>query len=167
MSISLLALLIATLILSSLVYYLFVINSRLLQNQESLQKNLSESNFKEVSLQSTVDMLTTSINEVVADNEKLKEELKRTFHQKKSSEVRVGLITEQLAPFLEGFPYDPSNCHFLGKPVDIVCFDDTGIHFIEVKSGTSSLSLSQRKIKNHIKEGNVSFEIYRIKGDKS
>lgn len=92
-------------------------------------------------------------------------ELKKVISQKKSSEVRTGLIAEQMAPFLEGFPYNPQNACFMGKPLDFVVFEEDGVRFVEVKSGKSQLSSSQRKIRDLIKENKVTFEIYRIKGE--
>jgi len=49
--------------------------------------------------------------------------------------------------------------------VDFVVFTEQGVHFIEVKSGGAQLTKGQRAIRDHIEEGRVSFEIYRIKGD--
>ena len=37
----------------------------------------------------------------------------RLLSQKKSSEVRLGQISENLAPFLKEFKYNPKKCHFL------------------------------------------------------
>jgi predicted Holliday junction resolvase-like endonuclease len=69
-----------------------------------------------------------------------------------------------MAPFLDGFPYNPKDAHFLGKPVDFVVFDDKGIHFVEVKSGEAKLTDVQRRIKKDIEENRVTFEVYRISG---
>lgn len=95
----------------------------------------------------------------------VEEELAKVVNQKKSSEVRTGLIAEQLAPFISGFPYDPKRAHFIAQPVDYVVFDDSGVHFVEVKSGQAKLTEVQRKIKKDIEENRVSFEIFRIGGD--
>lgn len=82
--------------------------------------------------------------------------------QKKSSEIRTGMITEQLAPFLKNFGHDPMRCRFLGDPIDFVVFEDDKITFVEVKTGKAPLTVSQRKIKNHVAERNVVFEIFRL-----
>lgn len=94
-----------------------------------------------------------------------KAELAKVINQKKSSEVRTGQIAEQLAPFLDRFPYDPKKAHFIGQPIDFVVFDEEGVHFVEVKSGESKLTTVQRSIKEDIEEKRVSFEIFRIKGE--
>lgn len=84
--------------------------------------------------------------------------------QKKSSETRLGQMTEHLVPFLDGFTHDPKDCHFLGMPIDLICFDfDQGkITFIEVKTGNARESERQKKIKNMIKEGRVYYERFRL-----
>ena len=92
-------------------------------------------------------------------------ELRKVKGQKKSSEVRTGLIAEQMAPFLEGFPYAPKSAVFLGAPLDFVVFDEAGVHFVEVKSGNAQLSTKQRKIRDQMKNNKVTFEVYRVKGE--
>lgn len=92
------------------------------------------------------------------------QEYSKLLSQKKSSEVRLGQISEQLAPFLDGFPYDPKNIKFLGQPIDFVCFEDDKVVFLEVKSGQSQLSPKQSNIKNLIKSKQVFWEEFRISG---
>lgn len=82
--------------------------------------------------------------------------------QKKSSEVRLGLISEQLAPFLEDFEHDPMDLQFLGNPIDYIAFEENAITFIEVKSGKSRLTKSQRQVRDHIKNGRIKWEVFRI-----
>ncbi len=88
----------------------------------------------------------------------------KLFTQKKSSEVRTGKITEQLAPFLEDYPLDHKTAKFLGDPIDIVHFDEDKVTFVEVKSGKSQLSKRQRNIRKLIQDGKVEFIIYRVEG---
>ncbi len=88
----------------------------------------------------------------------------KLISQKKSSEVRLGRISEQLSPFLDDYPRDPRTARFIGDPLDFVHFDPTGITFVEVKSGKSQLSKKQRMIRDHIKDGKVEFVLYRIEG---
>ncbi len=82
--------------------------------------------------------------------------------QKKSSEVRVGKIGENMAPFLKDWPYDPNKFRFLGNPVDGIQFTDNEVIFIEIKTGKSRLSKTQKKIKELVKKGNVSFATFRV-----
>lgn len=96
--------------------------------------------------------------------EEEKEKNKVVISQKKSSETRLGQMTEHLVPFLDGFPYDPKDCHFLGMPIDYLVFDfDAGeITFVEIKTGNARESERQKKIKNIIKTGKVYYSKIRI-----
>lgn len=91
----------------------------------------------------------------------------KLLSQKKSSEVRLGQVSEQLAPFLKEFPYDPKKAHFLGMPVDYIVFNDNEVVFLEVKSGGAQLSPVQRTIKQLILNGKVSWKEMRINGQTS
>ncbi len=84
------------------------------------------------------------------------------LYQKKSSEVRLGQISENLAPFLKSFKYNPKKAHFLGNPIDYIVFEDDKIVFLEIKSGESKLSDGQKNIKKLIIEGKVEFDQMRI-----
>ena len=90
---------------------------------------------------------------------------------KKSREVMGGQFSEQLAPFLPDFPFSPTECRFLGKPVDLIVFkgmDSKEIQevvFVEIKSGDATLSSQERKLRDCIKEKKISWEEYRIPRD--
>ncbi len=86
----------------------------------------------------------------------------RMLSLKKSAEVRLGKIGENMAPFMRGWPYDPNNFRFLGHPVDGIQFTDDEIIFIEIKTGKSRLSKSQKKAREIIRKGNVSFATFRV-----
>ena len=88
---------------------------------------------------------------------------------KKSRAVLGGLAGEQVAPFLPGFPCNPADARFVGKPVDFVAFPgaaDGGeikeILLVEVKSGEASLSKREREIKACVENGLVRFVEYRL-----
>ena len=86
----------------------------------------------------------------------------------KSRSVLSGLFSEQLAPFLPGFNFKPTECKFLGKPVDFIVFkglDDKKVDevvFVEVKSGKSKLSNVEKSLKEAIENKKVKWEEYRI-----
>ncbi len=87
--------------------------------------------------------------------------------QKKSSEVRLGKISESLAPILDDFPIDPKKAGtstvFLGQPVDFIHFDpERGIVLIEVKSGNSKLSPTQKRIKELVKAQQIEWLEFRV-----
>jgi len=71
---------------------------------------------------------------------------------KQSRAVLGGLVSEQIAPLLPDFPFDPGDCRFLGKPVDFIVFKGMNeqkiseIIFLEVKSGKSKNLNQQEKI---------------------
>lgn len=87
---------------------------------------------------------------------------------KKSREVLGGKFSEQLAPYLPGFQYDPTDARFIGTPIDLLIFRglSTGnpeeIVFLEIKSGKSNLSPKQREIRDLVNDGKVRWEIYQV-----
>ena len=87
---------------------------------------------------------------------------------KKSREVLTGQFSEQLAPFMPNFPYSPTECKFLGKPIDFIVFkgldkkEPSEIVFVEVKSGKSNLSTVERKIRDIVKKKKVKWVEYRV-----
>tara|TARA_R110000822_G_scaffold110654_2_gene240882 strand:+ start:1658 stop:2023 length:366 start_codon:yes stop_codon:yes gene_type:complete len=90
------------------------------------------------------------------------DEYKKLLSQKKSSEVRLGQISENLAPFLKDFKYDPKKAHFMGMPIDYIIFEEDKIVFLEIKSGEARLSAKQRKIRDLIKNKKVEWDEMRI-----
>lgn len=93
-----------------------------------------------------------------------REKNRALLSQKKSSETRLGQISEHLVPLLENCRHDPKTMHFLGNPIDYVIFDfdDGKITFLEVKSGNSKPSKRQKIIKNIIRTGRIYYEELRI-----
>ena len=91
---------------------------------------------------------------------------KQSLNQSRA--VLKGQVSEQLAPFLPEFPYKPSECKFLGKPIDFVVFkglDNKEIEeivFVEVKTGKSQLNKTEKSLKDTVKKKKVSWEGYRI-----
>jgi len=86
----------------------------------------------------------------------------------RSRAVLSGQFSEQLAPFLPNFNFNPNECRFIGKPVDFLVFKGMDaqqieeIVFVEVKSGNSKLSSSEKKLKEAIEKKRVRWEEYRI-----
>ena len=92
---------------------------------------------------------------------------------KQSGAVTVGKVTEHLAPYLSNFNYNPKDVRFLGSPVDLVVFDGLSdkdgkdtvcnkIVFVEVKSGASSLSTRERRVRDAVCEKRVEWEEFRV-----
>jgi hypothetical protein len=90
--------------------------------------------------------------------------VEKVLSQKKSSEVRLGQISEQMAPFLQEFPYDPKKAHFIGMPIDYIVFNDDEIVFLEVKSGGAGLSQKQRQIKDLVARKQIIWKELKISG---
>lgn len=90
---------------------------------------------------------------------------------KRSRSVIGGQVAEQLAPYLPGFEHKVSEAKFLGSPVDFVVFkgmdekDIEEVVFVEVKTGSASLSGQERRLRDAVKEGRVSWEMYRAELD--
>lgn len=106
--------------------------------------------------------LHDKFDEVSRELEESNEQYVALLHQKKSSEVRLGKIAENMAPFVEDWPWEPNQFRFLGSPIDGINFSLDEITFVEIKSGKSRLSLTQKHIKNLIKMGKVKFATFRV-----
>lgn len=83
--------------------------------------------------------------------------------QKRSLSSKYGKITEQFLPFLDNFPYNPSNFRFIGTPIDGIQFEEDKIVFFEFKSGDSRLTIKQNQIKKLVKENKIDFEEIYLK----
>jgi predicted Holliday junction resolvase-like endonuclease len=87
---------------------------------------------------------------------------------KRSRAVLGGLAAEQAAPYLPGFPADPGDLRFIGKPVDFVAFAGASggevreVLFVEVKSGTASPSRVERSLRDAVRAGRVRWAEYRV-----
>lgn len=79
----------------------------------------------------------------------------------KSQSVTMGKMTEHVVPYLPGFGFNPSDARFIGSPIDLVVFDGLGndevkkIVFVEIKTGTSTLSTRERLVRDAIIERRV------------
>ena len=80
--------------------------------------------------------------------------------------------------FLADFPYNPSDCRFLGEPIDYVIFhnlhacreglvpiETVEIIFSEVKTGKARMNPRQKILRQVIENGQFSFEELRVKAD--
>ncbi len=105
-----------------------------------------------------------SLNKYLKDN--------RLDAVKRSRAVLGGQMVEQIAPFLPGFPCNPGDVRFVGKPVDFVAFPGMAqgepvkeVMFIEVKTGSSQLSSREKEIQKAVEEGRVSYKIFSFSSD--
>jgi predicted Holliday junction resolvase-like endonuclease len=86
---------------------------------------------------------------------------------RRSRAVLGGQVAEQIAPYLPGFPFDPTEIRFIGKPVDFVAFKGASaglieeVVFVEVKSGGAGLNKAERSLKAAVEAGRVRWAEYR------
>ena len=87
----------------------------------------------------------------------------------KSRATLLGKLFERLAPFFQKFNHDPRDIRPLMDPVDYICFDGltvdrrvSKITFVEVKSGTGSLSPSERSIIEAVRNQRVTTEVWHF-----
>ncbi len=87
---------------------------------------------------------------------------------KKSRAVLGGQFSEQLAPYLPGFNYSPTEARFIGKPIDFVIFKGMDgkeieeIVFLEVKTGKAGLNHAERTLRDCIEKKKVRWEELRL-----
>jgi predicted Holliday junction resolvase-like endonuclease len=149
-------------------YILAAILIAVLALQEIRQRRLNKKNLNlSIENSKSTDSLKELQTEVVNLQDELggeREKNRALLSQKKSSETRLGQISEHLIPFLDNCPYNPKDLHFLGNPIDYLVFDfDEGkITFLEVKSGNSKPSKRQKIIKNMIKCGRIYYDEIRV-----
>lgn len=88
---------------------------------------------------------------------------------KQSRAVLSGQFSEQIAPYMPDFPYKPTEARFIGKPVDFIVFkgmDDKKIEevvFVEVKTGQSQLSKTEKTLKDAIHNKKIDWYEYRVR----
>jgi predicted Holliday junction resolvase-like endonuclease len=86
-----------------------------------------------------------------------------------SRAVIGGQVSEQIAPILPDFPFDPGDCRFIGKPVDFIVFRGmngkaiSDIVFLEIKSGKSrQLNDQEKRLKEAVEKGRVSWQEFDV-----
>lgn len=88
----------------------------------------------------------------------------------RSQAVTVGKVTEHLIPYLPEFDYNPKDARFIGSPVDFLVFDglDEGdlraIVFVEVKTGASTLSPREKRVREAVVDRRVRWRVMRGPG---
>jgi len=103
--------------------------------------------------------------------ERWKGEVEETLRKEileRSRATLKGKIGEQMAPLLPQFKYEPADARFIGSPVDYVIFEGhsrgepEGVVFLEVKTGRSTLTPTERKIKEVVEGGRVRWETLEL-----
>ena len=87
---------------------------------------------------------------------------------RRTSAVVSGKVTEHLTPYMGIFPYNPKDVRFLGTPVDLMVFDGMSedslreIVFLEIKTGASSLTTRERRIRDAVLEKRIAWREFRV-----
>ena len=148
------------------------IKARNSEIEVDLHAKTQESEVLKIKLSSMNEKLVHVHKEHAAEL-KRKTKAAREDSLKRSRSVIRGQASEHLAPFV--IPdTNPKDYRFMGNPIDYVCFDGLSdvldgqsdkiksIRIIDIKTGKSSLNKSQRRIRNAITEGKVTFEIINL-----
>ena len=84
----------------------------------------------------------------------------------RSRAVLGGRFTEQMAPYLPEFRYDPTEARFIGSPIDLIVFpglagdEPQEIVFVEVKPGARPrLSPREQRVRDLVEAGKVRWEL--------
>ncbi len=103
-------------------------------------------------------------SELMKWQEEMEKAVKEAITQSRA--VLGGKFTEQMAPYLPEFNYDPTEARFIGSPIDLIIFpglargDPEEIVIMEIKTGkTGQLTPQQRKIRQLIENGMVRWEL--------
>ena len=145
-----------------------------------LLTNLIQSIKKYKLLLSINNELEANIREMkknfILEKENLKNSIEKTARNdaiNRSRSVLRGQVGEQMAPFLiENM--NPKDYRFLGNPIDYIIFDGLSdvidnnnkeikcIYLLDIKTGSATLSKTQKAIKEAIISGKISFLSYNL-----
>lgn len=112
--------------------------------------------------------------QLVKDDKTIKPLLRKATQDAilRSRSTLLGKLFERLGPFFQRFNHDPRDIRAIMDPVDYVCFDGLTVNrrveqitFVEVKSGTSEQSQTQRSIAQAVRERRVFTEVWHF-GDR-
>lgn len=81
---------------------------------------------------------------------------------KRSQSSKYGALTEQFAPWMKQWPFDPQGFRFLGKPIDGVQFTEDAVFLVEIKAAGSQLSPEQRKVRDLVAAGRVGWFRFNV-----
>lgn len=134
--------------------------------QDSLESQLSV--FRTAELRAAVEIARKEVK--LEYDSKLAREIEKQRAEaiKQSKAVNRGLVAEQLAPHMVGFPYSPKDCHWVGCPIDYLVFDglDAGdlkrIVLLEVKTGKSQPNAREKQVRAAVEEARVQYDIFRL-----
>ena len=116
---------------------------------------------KDIHVEKVVE-LSTKLTDMQNQLQQVTEKFEESRGKQISNRVKMGQIGEQFVFFNEEFKYDRKETKSLLQPIDLICFEEKEVVFVEVKTGEAKLSPKQKRIKDNINEGRVRFEVLRI-----
>ena len=139
---------------------------------EKLTEELDSSKNKSILALENYEESIRQINQMKLDHVK---ELKKASEDAltKSRAVMRGQATEHLAPYILK-DTNPKDYRFMGNPVDYILFDGLSdvldgesdsiksITFVDIKTGKSNLTKSQRRIRDAIASNLIKFEVINL-----
>lgn len=102
----------------------------------------------------------------IRSRRKLKERLSKARSRKRSQSTRYGQLTQQFAPWMDTWPFDPERFRFLGDPIDGVQFTKDAVYLVEIKAAGSRTTKDQRRIRELVEQGRIGWIEFRIDGDR-
>jgi predicted Holliday junction resolvase-like endonuclease len=93
----------------------------------------------------------------------LKKEKEKIEEKKRRMSSLYGKITEQFAPFMKKYPYNPNRFRFIGSPIDGIQFEKDEIIFVEFKTATSKLTQEQKRIRQLVIEKKIEWLSFELK----
>lgn len=134
-----------------------------------IKEELAEKTSRAVLLQEQNEKLYQACSEYEQQVGEQEGKIKKLVNQKKSSEVKLGLVAENSLGFMADLPYNFNDMRHLANPIDYIYFNLSGpdpeIVFVEVKSAGAKESKKQRDIRKLIAAGKVRYELVRIGPD--
>jgi len=92
----------------------------------------------------------------------LRKKIREVEETKRSQSSIYGRITEQYAPFMKAYPFNPHKFRFIGEPIDGIQFEDDKIIFIEFKARGGTLTTRQKMIKKMVQANKISWYEFSI-----
>jgi len=109
-----------------------------------------------------VSELTTQMAELRTQLDEVTVKFEESRGKQISNRVKMGQIGEQFVFFNDEFKYNRKETKSLLQPIDLICFEEDEVVFVEVKTGEAKLTPKQNRIKKNIDEGRVRFEVLRV-----
>ena len=145
------------------------LEEQLIEKDKSLLEKLKEEN--KTHLEKLAKEWQVKYIQDIEELKKLFKDSEKIIRTKSVSSSRrslVGKFIERFIPFLKKLPYEPSDMHFLGQPVDYIVFQ--GLHedkidkviFVEVKTGQSKLTKREKSLKETIERKRVGWKEINI-----